>query len=350
MADSRGIAQQMSTNMQFFLPVFLVVIFLSHQGQYSRVLAYGLRDVINSWSNGVMSLNIAGHNVRSALSDQLVTQDAKNSIASQARHCMQMPQPAVALPSATQPAPDPKHPLTTQQQQAYAYLGCIQNLGNLAKQKQDEALASNCTIIPGGACGFFLQFMSLTSDSINSLFQTEQEKYTNTNVPGVGNVPKKGWSDLLADAEITGVYSPILNFSQWLWSTFLEMSLWLSALFAPLFIAFSMIPGRQNMTVAWLIGFMTIGLAKLAYVVVIGIISVQLSDQQIIPDSDIRFPLALGLFAPGVSLAVVTGGGFAAAMSFRSQSVTAIGVTASVVTSTVSTVGYSLSRYFDKNR
>jgi len=206
LTESRGTAQHVAINMQFFLPVLLVAIFLSNQGQYSRVLAYGLRDVVNSWSNGVMSLNIAGHNVRSALSDQLVTQDAKNSIASQARRCMQMPQPAVALPSATRPAPDPNHPLTKQQNQAYAYLDCIQNLGNLAKQKQDQAVANKCGIVPGGACGFTLQFLSLTADSIKSLFQSEQDRYTNTNVPGVGDVPKKGWSDLLADAEMTGLY------------------------------------------------------------------------------------------------------------------------------------------------
>ncbi len=114
MSESKSTAQHVSTNMQFFLPVFLVVIFLSHQGQYSRLLAYGLRDVINSWSNGVLALNVAGHNVRSALSDQLVTQDVKDEISLQAQKCMQMPQPAVALPSVTRPAPDPNHPLTLQ--------------------------------------------------------------------------------------------------------------------------------------------------------------------------------------------------------------------------------------------
>lgn len=104
------------------------------------------------------------------------------------------------------------------------------------------------------------------------------------------------------------------------------------------------------MFVAWLIGFLTIGFAKLAYVVVIGIISVQLSDQQILPESDIRFPLALGLFAPGVSLAVVTSGGIAAASSFRSQSVASVAFTTTIVTTTVGTIGYSLSRFSDKNR
>ncbi len=126
--------------------------------------------------------------------------------------------------------------------------------------------------------------------------------------------------------------------------------MWLDALFAPLFIAISIIPGRQHMFVAWLISFFTIGLAKLAYVIVIGIVAVRLSDQTTLFGSDLRFPMALGLFGPGVSFAVVTGGGIAAAMSFRSQSVGALGAVAGVVTSAVATIGHSLSRNSDKRR
>lgn len=351
MVESKGMAQAISTNTQFFLPVVLIVIFLTNQGQYSRLLAYGLRDIVNSWSNGVMNTQIAGYNVRAALADQLVTQDSKDVITLQAQKCMQMPQPAVALPSPTRPAPDPNNTLTIQQQQAYDYLECIKKLGILAKQKKEEALTKTCSSIPGvrGTCGFFLKFIDQTIASVDKVFETETEKFTRGNAPNV-LAPSMGLFDFIGGAATSAAYGPILSFTQWLWTNFLEMAMWLSALFAPLFIAVSIIPGRQNMFVAWLISFLTIGLAKLAYVIVIGIVAIQLSDQATLFGSDLRFPMALGLFAPGVSFAVVTGGGIAAAMSFRSQSVAVVGSAASAVTGAFASLGYSLSRSLDKGR
>lgn len=351
MAESKGMAQILSTNTQFFLPVVLVIIFLANQGQYSRLLAYGLRDVVNSWSEGVMGMQIAGYNVRAALSDQLVTQDTKDVIALQTQKCMQMPQPAVALPSVTRPAPDPNKTLTIQQEQAYDYLECIQKLGTLAEQQKQEALTRTCSSIPRvrGTCGFFLKFIDKTIASVERMLQTEREKFTKGDIPNL-SAPALGLSDFMIGSGASVAYGPILSFTQWLWTSFLEMAMWLSALFAPLFIAVAIIPGRQNMFAAWLIGFLTIGLAKLAYVIVIGIVAVQLSDQTTLFASDLRFPMALGLFAPGVSFAVVTGGGIAAAMSFRSQSVAVVGAAASAVTGAFATLSYSLSRYSDKRR
>lgn len=185
MADSRGMSQALSTNTQFFIPFVIVVIFLTNQGQYSRLLAYGLRDVINSWSDGVMSMQVAGYNVRTALADQLVTQDAKDVIAQQAKKCMQMPQPAVSLPSLTQPAPNPNNPLTIQQEQAYEYLDCIKTLANLAEQKKEEGLTNNCSSIPGvrGLCGFFNKFMDKTAASAHSVLATEGQKITRGSTP-----------------------------------------------------------------------------------------------------------------------------------------------------------------------
>ena len=351
MADSRGMSQALSTNTQFFIPFVIVVIFLTNQGQYSRLLAYGLRDVINSWSDGVMSMQVAGYNVRTALADQLVTQDAKDVIAQQAKKCMQMPQPAVSLPSLTQPAPNPNNPLTIQQEQAYEYLDCIKTLANLAEQKKEEGLTNNCSSIPGvrGLCGFFNKFMDKTAASAHSVLATEGQKITRGSTPNPFAITT-GLLDFYSGVGASVAYGPILSFTQSLWISLLELAMWLDALFAPLFIAISIIPGRQNMFVTWLISLLTVGLAKLAYVIVIGVVAVQLSDQTTLLGSDLRFPMALGLFGPGVSLAVIAGGGFAAAMSFRSQSVGAVGAVAGVLTSVVATVGYSLSRNSDKRR
>lgn len=354
MVESKGTAHSVQTTTQFLLPVVLIVLFLSNQAQSSRLLAYGLRDIANSWSNGALNMSIAGHNIRTALSDQLVTQDTKEALGQQAQKCMQMPQPAVSLPSATRPLRDPNRPLTVQQEQAYEYLTCIQSLGNLAQKRKQEALTKNCTGIPGirGVCGIFLKFINQEIEAAKQIYQTEVDKLTKPFPQNIPNpfAPTLGMRDFMLGTAASMGYGPILSFTQWLWTNFLEMAMWLSGLFAPLFIAASLIPGRQNLFVTWLIGFLTIGLAKLAYVIVIGIVAAQLSDQEAVFLSDMRFPMALGLFAPGVSFAVVTLGGIAAAMSFRSQSFAVAGAAASSVSGAFASIAYSFSRYSDRRR
>lgn len=337
MMESKGLVSGINVFFKSFLPILLIIIFLSDQGLYSRVLAYGLRDTINSWAHGMMDLEIKGQNIRTALTDQLVTQAAKEEISLQANKCLQMPQPAVALPASSRPAEDPANPLTIQQQQAYEYLECLEKLEDLAIAKQTEA-----NLKPFAS---FRRFADTMTNTVGQVYQNEVAQRTS----GVPNLTR-GIADVLAGAVGSVAYGPVLSFTQWLWMSFLEMAMWLLGLFAPLFIATSIIPGRQNMFFFWLIEYFTIGLAKIAYIAVIAIVAAQLSTQNTLLASDMRFPMALGLFAPGVSLAVVTAGGIAAASSFRSQSIATAGAAASVVTSFVSVVSYTALRQADKRR
>ncbi|GFE72156.1 hypothetical protein [Chroococcus sp. FPU101] len=349
MAESRGLNQSVSIFAKMFFPVFLAVLFLNNQAYYSRVLAYGLRDIIDSWSVGAMEMQVAGVEIRSALTDQLVTQEAKQTIQLQAQKCQQMPQPSVILPSLERPGSEVK--LTLQQEQAYQYLECLAQLEKLAKDKKEEALNSSCPNLPGlqKTCASFSRFMDKIIDSAQKIREYEGKKRTN-NLAAVALISGLGWADLFTGMTMASTFGPILSFTQWLWTSFLEMALWLSGLFAPLFIAVSIIPGKQNLFVAWLIGFVTIGMAKLAYVMVIGIVAIQLTSQTTLLSSDLRFPMALGLFAPGVSLAVVTAGGLAAAQSFQSQSIAVVSTAVSVAGSAFSTVASSAARMADKRR
>ena len=340
LVEAKGLANSINAFTQSFFPIVLAIIFLSNQGFYSRFLAYGLRDMVNSWSEGVMQQQVNGLTVRSALSDQLIAQDTKEAIALQAQKCMQMPQPAVALPSPTRPEPDLNNPLTIQQQQAYDYLECLQKLKDFAQKKKDEV---------SGVWPFVQRFIDKSLNSLQQVIDLEAEKRTTGSIPNAVDFTF-GLADYVAGLGATAAYGPVLSFTQWLWMSFLEMAMWLLALFAPMFVAMSIIPGRQNMFFFWLIAFMTIGLAKVAYIIVIGVVAAQLSDQTTLLSSDMRFPMALGLFAPGVSFAVVTGGGIAAALSFRGQSIAVTGAAASVVSGTVASIGYSLFRYSDKHR
>ena len=267
---------------------------------------------------------------------------------------MQMPRPEVILPSATRPAPDPDNPLTTEQEQAYSYLECLEKLVAFIERQEEEALNSQAC---SGGCEFFVTLMKalgqaaytglsaeaamrvqdydpvLTEEEIESL----EDDYR-TMADFVKNLEKNGW-----------MY--VFSLIQWFWISFLEMTMWLNALFAPIFVSLSLIPGKQKMFSFWLIEYLTIGLARFAYVALIGVVAIQISTSStVILSQDQRFFMALGAFAPGVSFAVVVTGGIAAASSFRSQAVGTASVVSSALTGSMVTVAYSFSRYADRRR
>lgn len=353
-----GYAAQMMITAEMVLPALLIALFLSNQAHYSRLLAYGMRDVINSWSTGVMSQQLQGERIQTALNDQLLLQDAKNEITSQGQKCLQMPQPAVAIPSATRPTNEAElNQLTIEQLQVYDFLECIEKLGELADQRRRDSLTTVCG--PSNrTCAALQRYWDNFWNSITTAHQKQVEQRVKTNSIGgvinstinsVNPFTQGNLFEIIGTSLASAGYQKILNFVQWMWMGFLELALWLNALFAPIFIAASIIPGQQNLFVTWIISFLTIGLAKVSYLMVIGIVAIQLSQTSLLAE-DLRFPMALGLFAPGVSLAVVTAGGIAAASSFRSQSVGLATTAASVAAGTVGSIGFAMIRYSDKRR
>lgn len=350
---------QIITTAEMLLPALLIALFLSNQAYYSRVLAYGMRDVINTWSNGVMAQQIQGQSIQTALNDQLLLQDTKNEITSQGQKCMQMPQPAVAIPSPSRPTDKEQlEQLTIEQLQVYDFLECIKELEELATQRRQEAQNTACG--PNNSiCVALIKYADKVRNSIVKAYEKETVRRVSSAGGRAGaiinTVNPLSWFDggslfeIIGNSIVSAGYQQILNFIQWMWIGFLELALWLNGLFAPIFIAASIIPGQQNLFITWLISFLTIGLSKVAYLIVIGIVAVQLSQTTLLSE-DLRFPLALGLFAPGISLAIVAGGGLAAASSFKSQSVGLATTTASVMTGAISNIAFSLIRFSDKRR
>ncbi len=353
MASSQGLAQSLLIFSESFLPIVLILLFLFNQGVYSRALAYGLRDIVNSWSDGVLTQQIAGKTISSALEEQLLVEEVKNEIRQQAFKCMQMPRPEVILPSATRPAPDPDNPLTIQQEQLYEYFECLEKLIIFIEQKEQEATGTEAC---SGGCEFFKNVtkelitafkVGLEGDLRHSIEKSQGEW---TEIDPVLENTYRTTKDVMQNLEKKGWMS-IFTVIQWIWISFLETAMWLNGLFAPLFIALSLIPGKQKMFSFWLIQFLTIGIAKFAYVVLIGVVAVQISTSStVILTSDQRFFMALGAFAPGVSFALALSGGIAAVSSFKNQSVGAASVASSALTGSIISVAYTFSRYADKRR
>ena len=108
-------------------------------------------------------------------------------------------------------------------------------------------------------------------------------------------------ADLAGGVASKATYVEIFSFTQYIFVSLLEMALFLTALFSPVAIALTLMPGQLSGLVTWSIAIITIGLAKVSYVVIIGFVAVQLSAENSPKISDIRI-------APGAR-AVCAGGG-----------------------------------------
>ncbi|WP_156114256.1 hypothetical protein [Myxosarcina sp. GI1] len=363
MYEAKGAAMGTQVFMQMFFPVFLSIIFLANQAQYSRILAYGLRDVINSWSDGVMNLTIADINVRTAVQDLLVTEDAKEIILQKWQTCQGMPQPEVTIPGSERPESidggEAASQLTVEQRQVYDYLECLQQLSTFASERLAEAdTARECS---GFLCQSLKKLYSVLYDIGTKTYDRELSRRIGDETLATADPPPEfnvddDLQDLAVDSEefiasITNPSKRMLYFTQWMWISMLEMSLYLLALFAPMFLAVATIPNRQHLFGVWLTETLTIGLAKLAYIVVIGVVAVQkVSPENLSGVLDNTFFMTLGIFAPAVSFAVVASGGIAAATSYRNQSVGAIAIAGSAFSGAFATIGYTMARNFDKRR
>ncbi|HEY9824232.1 MAG TPA: hypothetical protein V6D19_02205 [Stenomitos sp.] len=334
----------------FLLPVVLVALFLTNNGAGSNMLAYGMRQVINETTNGFMNIQIANIQVRSAIADQFITKDVAQKIERRAQICLQMPHPVVQIPSRERPQ-NPKPPLTTLQTQAYDYLECIDSLQKMVADEKANAEAKYCTNIPGvnNACTFFGRYINKVINSIQKIQENESNKLLFGLVPSVLK-GQMNLNDIVSGIVATLIFNQILSFTQWLWVNTLELALWLSAISAPIFIALSLVPGRLNLTVSWLFSYLSIALAQTGYIAIVGAVAVMLTSSATYLTSDLRFPMALGLFAPGVSLALFTGGMWAAARSFTGQSTAVVGAVTSVASTTLLGFSTALSRLADKRR
>lgn len=368
---AKTVAESSYAFIKLFIPVFIAVLFLSNQAAYSRDLAYGMRGIVHDWAGGVMNLQITDFSVREALQDGLITNDAKQLLSQKYLACQAMPKPEVTIPSLVRPdTSDPNvPPITPAQRQVYDYLDCLDQLSTFAQERLDAAdIERQCS---GKVCRAYKALLDLfLGVSSGEAFIENQKRLAGDN-PDQASIEKlEKYSQILStrqylfDTSLGLVQTPefkriaaafvnptpeFLYFTQWMWISTLEMAMYLLALFAPIFIALSVVPGKGNMFNFWLIEFLTIGLAYFAYVIVIGLVSVQLASTQN-GFLDNTFFLSLGIFAPAVSFAVVVSGGIAAASSFKSQSVGAAAIAVGTISSGAATIAYSMSRSYDKRR
>jgi hypothetical protein len=317
-----------------FVSFFTAVVLLSNQGAMVRHIPVVMRNITNNWRNGLMEARIIDLAPREALNDIFATKESSNKIYLQLNECAKMPQPAVALPSPEEPT-DPKviAKLTPSQQQGYAYLRCLKKLEQVAEEVQ-----STCPIINIGNCGaFFRQFLNRTVKTVKGAVGQLISDLTKGKILTAQN-PLLNMGAGFARNELM---KPLFSAVQWAFINALELALWVDGLIAPIAIAVMLVPGRLNLFVAWFISMFTICLAQLVYTLIAGINALLIAQTNYDP-GDLNFEMAIGVFAPLMSVAILGGGGIAATQSFVGQSV-AVG--SAVATGVSAAVSGGLSKF-----
>ncbi len=328
-----GLLQSLSP---FLLSVLVVSVLLSNNAVLAREIPWQMRANINTWRNGLMEASITDLTIRGALKDVFTTKEASDRITAEAQKCAQMPQPATVLPSPTRPTDKATlDKLTLSQQQAYNFIDCMNKLKEVAQTEQEKSQSAICSNVPGvnQLCGFFGRFMAKTVNSINEATENQIKRIQQGDYAGAAwNFTPQGAQGVLADflggVVATAGFKSVLNAIQWVFISMMELGLWVDGLVAPIMVATALVPGQLNLVVAWAISFLTIGLSQLTYTVVVGAVALGLAQTTTYFASDLRFEMAMGVFAPLVCTAVLTGGGIAAARAFTGQ---AIGITTAAV-------------------
>jgi hypothetical protein len=326
-------------------PVILSAVLLANNAQPSRDLSWAFRNFSQAASQGILQIRILEIDLASSLKDVFTTQVSAAQIAEQVQYCSAMPHPNVYLPSATRPT-DPKIVLSPQQVSAYDYLECFGKVKDFALELQTKNEQKGCSSIAGvqQTCAFFTRFMSKTNAAFGEAIAIEGKAVSSGQYKFDPNFFQKLIVDYGAGAYSQSMSKPILAAIQYWAVSFMEMSLFLDALIAPLALSVAMIPSRLNMTAGWLISIMTIITAQITNALLSGVAAMQLAQSGTYFLSDTRFEIALGILAPAAAFGVIAGGGFFAAKTFMAAGAAGTGAVVSIASSFVSSMTVGMSR------
>jgi hypothetical protein len=137
------------------------------------------------------------------------------------------------------------------------------------------------------------QLGSSSQQSNDNIFTRDFSKEINEGVSSILAAAVKGWLIAFGIA------------FQWI----VEISLLLTGLLGPLAVGGSLLPVGQKSIFAWLTGFFSVGMVKLCFNIIVGLVATLVINAQ--NADSMVFAFATGLLAPVLSLVLAAGGGMA---------------------------------------
>lgn len=313
------------------LSFFCALVLLGNNGLWARAIPLTMRGITNFWRNGMMEVRIVDLTAKEAFDDIFATKEVQNQIYLQAQQCALLQPPAIGVSS------DGEKPLNPSELRSSSYIQCLDRLLKVAKDAE-----STCPIINTGNCGpMFRNFMETTVKSLTASQERAKKAVESGDIFSLSFARDEAVRAVSGLAATAGA-KPLFTSMQWAFINALEMGLWLDGLIAPIAVALMFVPGKLNLFVVWAISIGTFVLAQIMYTLIAGINALLIASTAI-GSGDLNFEMALGVFAPLMTLAILVGGGFAGAQSFTAQSTAVVAAGIGALSGSISSAVSRLS-------
>ncbi|NES01781.1 MAG: hypothetical protein F6K22_02435 [Okeania sp. SIO2F4] len=116
-----------------------------------------------------------------------------------------------------------------------------------------------------------------------------------------------GFLGSIVGSSVESMLQPILLAFQWAFSNCLEIALLLVGLIGPFPVALSLLPFGGKPYFGWILGFFSVGMAKICYNIICGVCAVVVVNSE--SWNTMGFLMVIGVFAPALSMALAAGSG-----------------------------------------
>jgi hypothetical protein len=238
-------------------------------------ITLGLRNLINDQTQVVMDVQIGEISMLEALNDVIVSQQAKNAIQQRYAEC--------------------------EAKEGKAQIDCLTKAGEEARATLESEFKAK---------GWWTAGVERQSERLEAVNRQIQEDYEK-NQDNPLYIAQDPLITYLVQTGSQALAEQFLKSWQWAFSNLLELSMLITGLFGPIAVAGSVVPLQGRPLWAWLIGFMSLGMAKFSYNVIVGLAATVVVAAEAQDQGDFGFLLLISVLAPVLALALAGGAGMA---------------------------------------
>lgn len=263
--------------------VVVIVVFLNGNGAMLKDTTVGMRTIINDEAKALLKVQITDLTIKDAMQDIILTQQMRDRVRDAYTEC--------------------------ESKEGVAQLECLKEAGDFAetivKQYEDAGYWS-----PGirRFAGNFRQIQQRTIARLNAL----KNNSAPAEFDSFSKVMNQGVEEELGliFQSLTGAGNQVVLKSFQNWFTYgFEFAMMLTGMLGPLAMTASMIPKNPRAIFTWVIGFLSIGVLKISYNLVVGFAALYASKTGAGDASSAGFLSMISFGAPLIAVAVAGGGG-----------------------------------------
>ncbi|WP_236619139.1 hypothetical protein [Acaryochloris sp. CCMEE 5410] len=317
------------------IPIVILSIFLFTYGLGAKAVAYTTRQMMVKGTDLVLRGQLVDIQFKEATEDQLYSLEFQQNFSARSKHCRQLPAPTLKAPKKSQASSeDTVTPLESRTNDSISCMEAL--LADVRTQRQE--IKNACPTCK-------------TAEEVTK--RAEQGLLGRLIIAGQLFIGELGSPHLnsfeAAISEELDVGDDLLM--QYWFVSGQEFMLFLAAYLAPVFILYAALPlpGRTGIPITYFSAFLVIALIRLAYVLLVGLGAAFLSHNP--PNDGAEYWAKwLGVYAPLIASAGVTGGVIAAVHAWGGAMISTLAVGVSLVSSGIGSTINSLQQRDYRNR